>query len=388
MLITCPECSRRISDQALACPGCGYPIKANTPQSPTYRRARSTRHKLPNGTGSIKKLSGRRTRPYAAYPPTTEFDLNGNPKPVPAIGYYPDWKSAMAALIEYNKSPYDLTAANLTFREVYEMYYNEKYVMNQKKKLSASAANSMRAAFRNCSALHERKFRSIRKSDMQNVVDACPLKHASLELIVTLFRQMYRFALQNDIVDKDYAQYVTINKADDDESGEPFTQDELDILWAHRDMADVGTILIMIYSGYRIKALESLEINLEDACFRGGVKTAAGKGRIVPIHEAILPYAKAFEPSKFKTDSFRANRFYPILEQLGISHTADGKKHTPHDCRHTFSWLCDKYGVDNLSKHLLMGHSLGNDVELSVYGHRTLEELRAEISKIQVGICR
>ncbi len=73
MLIRCPECSRSISDQAAACPGCGYPICAAS-AAPKHRRGRSTRRKLPNGTGSIKKLSGRRTRPYAAYPPTTEFD--------------------------------------------------------------------------------------------------------------------------------------------------------------------------------------------------------------------------------------------------------------------------------------------------------------------------
>ena len=44
----------------------------------------------------------------------------------------------------------------------------------------------------------------------------------------------------------------------------------------------------------------------------------------------------------------------------------------------------DKYKIDDLSKHLLMGHSLGNDIEKSVYGHRTLEELRTEIEKIKV----
>ncbi|MDE7210096.1 MAG: hypothetical protein K2O03_01470 [Lachnospiraceae bacterium] len=120
----------------------------------------------------------------------------------------------------------------------------------------------------------------------------------------------------------------------------------------------------------------------------GSIKTAAGKNRIVPIHDAILPFARDFSPGSFRASVFRSNKFYPALEQLGISYTANGKKHTPHDCRHTFSWLCDRYGVDNFSKHLLMGHSFGNDIEKSVYGHRTLEELRAEIGKIHTGICR
>lgn len=30
-LINCPECGKKVSDQAVACPDCGYPIaKANT----------------------------------------------------------------------------------------------------------------------------------------------------------------------------------------------------------------------------------------------------------------------------------------------------------------------------------------------------------------------
>lgn len=35
--------------------------------------------KLPNGFGSIKKLSGNRTNKYGVYPPTTEFNKNGSP---------------------------------------------------------------------------------------------------------------------------------------------------------------------------------------------------------------------------------------------------------------------------------------------------------------------
>ncbi len=243
---------------------------------------------------------------------------------------------------------------------------------------------STKAAFKNCSALHNKKFKELRKYDLQSVIDLCPLKHASLELIVTLFKQMYKFAKENDITDKNYSEFVQINIPDDDESGEPFTQEELDILWKNKDNETVQFILVMIYSGFRIKAFETIEINNKEKYFKGGVKTRAGKGRIVPIHTSILPYALNFVPGAFKAGYFRLKSFYPVLEQLGINITASGKKHTPHDCRHTFSWLCDRYKVDELSKHLLMGHSLGNDVEKSVYGHRTIDELRVEINKIQI----
>ena len=73
--------------------------------------------------------------------------------------------------------------------------------------------------------------------------------------------------------------------------------------------------------------------------------------------------------------------FYPTLERLGI---IGSPKHTPHDCRHTFSALCEKYGVRENDRKRMLGHSFGNDVTNAVYGHRTLEELREEIEKIKV----
>ena len=48
-----------------------------------------------------------------------------------------------------------------------------------------------------------------------------------------------------------------------------------------------------------------------------------------------------------------------------------------------FRWKPTKYKIDELTKHMLMGHSLGNDVEKSVYGHRTVDELREAVHKIK-----
>ncbi len=200
---------------------------------------------------------------------------------------------------------------------------------------------------------------------------------------------MYSYALQNDIIEKDYSQFVTINIPDDDESGVPFSPDALNTLWQHSDQKVVGMILLMIYTGFRIAAFRNITYNEAEQYFQGGVKTAAGKNRIVPLHPAVQGFAKTFADDYcsgnkvFSVQVFRSS-FHQTLASLGLSLSDTGTKHTPHDCRHTFSWLCDKYNVDDLSKHLLMGHSLGNDVEKSVYGHRTFDELRTEIEKIQV----
>ena len=64
-----------------------------------------------------------------------------------------------------------------------------------------------------------------------------------------------------------------------------------------------------------------------------------------------------------------------FLKSIGVG------KHTAHDCRHTFSMLCEKYKVSENDRKRMLGHSF-RDITNSIYGHRSLEDLRKEIKKI------
>ncbi len=372
---------------------------------------RKTKHpKLPNGFGCIKKLSGNRSNPYGVYPPTTEFAPNGSPITPKAICYAPDWYTAFFALLSWRNGTFDpelAQTANLkdtdspqevaariiaaynssvrqkrppakTFSQVYEEFYEYKYTRDKTRTYSAASRNSTKAAYKNCAMLHNRPFQELKTEDLQEVVDNCPLKHASKELICSLFKQMYAYADAYDLCDKDYSVHVRINTMDDDEKGIPFSQEEIDLIWQHASENRIlQSILIMIYSGFRISAYRTMEVNMEKRYFRGGVKTAAGKNRLVPFCPLIEGYVKPnMELFQKPPGNFRT-LFSDALASIGIT------GHTPHDARHTFSWLCDKYKVDPLTKKMLLGHSRGNDVTDAKYGHRTENELRAEISKIR-----
>ena len=374
--------------------------------------------KLPNGFGSIKYLGGNRTNPYGVYPPTTEFGLNGAPKTPKAIAYVNDWYWAFSILTAYKAGTFvpgvyppkptksDVKAINglvevvlsdlsiirqastgkapekaPTFAEVYAEYYKDKYDSENSKKYSNSARNSTRAGFKNSACLHDRPFRDLNLNDLQGVVDNCKLKYSSLELIVTLFKQMYRYAEPRNLCDKNYGEYVQIKIEDDDEHGVPFTLADLKILWDNKDDETVEFILIMCYSGYRISAYKNMKIDLEELYFQGGVKNKTSRERIVPIHSAILPLVKRRlqrygKMLKRRIENFRID-MYNKLEELGI------EKHTPHDCRHTFSMLCEKYEIKENDRKRMMGHAF-EDVDNKVYGHRLLEDLRIEIEKIEV----
>ena len=77
--------------------------------------------KLPNGFGSVYKLSGNRRNPYAARK-TQGWEIDeatGKSKQIyQIIGYYPTRKDALTALAEFNANPYDVNAAKVTFEEI------------------------------------------------------------------------------------------------------------------------------------------------------------------------------------------------------------------------------------------------------------------------------
>lgn len=377
--------------------------------------------KLPNGYGQIRFLGKGRRNPYGVYPPATEEYDNGRKKTPPAICYVSDRMVGLAVLTsykagtykpgdeilieqqmrhsapdvaqlfsglisDYNKSVLSIGHENKPdFEEVFKRYYLDKfgseYGHSGKRK---SMENSMIAAYKNCTALHNKVYSDLKADDMQDVIDDVSerLSHSSAELVKSLFNQMDRYALSNDICEKGYAQFTRIKIADDDEHGVPFSDSELKVLWEHRKDETVEMILIMCYSGYRISAYYDLEVNLNKLYFRGGVKTAAGKDRIVPIHSAIAPLVRRrfrrYKKLMTVYDQKFREEMYAALALLGI------EKHTPHDCRHTFSRLCEKYKVNENDRKRMLGHSFGNDITNGIYGHRTLEELREEIEKIKV----
>ena len=204
-------------------------------------------------------------------------------------------------------------------------------------------------------------------------------------MVITL-KQMYKYALKYEIIDKDYSAYLYMPKGNDAEHGVPFTDADLKKLWKHKTDPIAEMLLIMCYSGYRISAYLTIEVNLTDGYFKGGVKTASSKDRIVPIYpgirELVTDRMQRVHGGEHGLLGMSAHDFrqglYPYLKELGI------EKHTPHDCRHTFSTLCERYGVSESDRKRLLGHSFGNDITNGVYGHRTTEELREQMQKIQL----
>lgn len=89
MLIKCPECELQVSDKAVSCPHCGFPLQPNIkPRKP--RNKNNKRRRLPNGFGQISEIKNRNLRnPFRAMISVGK-DSNGRPicKPLKPESYF------------------------------------------------------------------------------------------------------------------------------------------------------------------------------------------------------------------------------------------------------------------------------------------------------------
>ena len=119
--------------------------------------------------------------------------------------------------------------------------------------------------------------------------------------VVGLIKNLYGYAVPRELCRKDFGRYVVMPKTKPEVHYEPFTDEELKVLWSRREDPVVKMILVMCYSGFRVSAYvqPDFEVNLEEGYFRGGIKTESGRNRMVPIHSAILPLVESMEGEFF-----------------------------------------------------------------------------------------
>ena len=335
--------------------------------------------KNPNGYGSVVRLSGNRRRPFTARK-TTGWNDKGQPIYL-TIGYYASREEGMIALAEYNKNPYDIDKRNISLKELYQ-----KWSETILPKLGKSLQSSLKSAYKHMNKLNELKYRDIRSFQMQDTIDNCGCGYSTQAAIKNLWGYLDRFAMEMDVIQKMYS-VLTTSAPVTESNRTPFTEDEIKTLWEHAEEPWVDTVLIMLYSGWRIiefLTLETANVDMDNQTMKGGVKTRNGKDRIVPIHPAVLKFIEArFNPTskylitdqgKPMSEEYYRDIFKDTLSRYGI-------KHTPHETRHTFRTRLDSAGANKKCIDLMMGHK-SKDVGERVYTHKTLEELRTAIELI------
>lgn len=351
--------------------------------------------KLPNGFGSVHKLPGNRRKPWRARKTVrweTDFETGISKQIYVTIGYYPTQKEALQALAEYNENPYDISTQTITFAEVYEKWSEVHF-----QTIVPSARRTWKSAYSYCKPLYNMRMKDIRVNHLEQTIKDADVGANTKGRMKSLFNLMYKYALKHEIVDKDYAALCdSIKKPKPKIVRIPFSDSEVQQLWNNIHFPFVDMVLIGIYSGFRPQELAILKISdldLNNGTFTGGLKTDAGKNRTVPIHPGIADlvrknYDKAVQMQSeylfndengqqgtwLTYDKYRG-RFNKIMKKLNMVHK-------PHDTRHTFITKAKAAGVDEYILKLIVGHEI-QDITEKVYTHRTLEDMKTEIQKIE-----
>lgn len=333
--------------------------------------------KNPNGYGSVVKLSGNRRNPFCARR-TTGYNDKGQPV-YKAIGYYPTRKDAMMALADYNRQPFDIDLSKITLSQLFEKWKTREYP-----KMKEGSIRCHNASYNYCEAFYNMPYKSIKSYHMQETIDNCGKSYAMQGAIKNFWGQLDKFAYELEIITKLNS---TLLKSDPipPTSKRPFTPEHINMLWDNQDLDNVDTVLILMYSGFRISeflGMKMSDINFDEMYFKGGVKTASGKNRIVPIHPLIQKFVIARRDKGYKylmgMHKYSKDEYYTIWYK--IMNKFD-MKYTPHECRHTFRSLLDSAGANKVCIDLMMGHK-SKEVGERIYTHKTLQELKEALALV------
>lgn len=364
--------------------------------------------KMPNGYGSVVKLSGTRRKPWAVRVSYLEEQKDGTVKRKQKyLAYFAEQKHALTYLAEYNNGAvvkeHQKYTDVPTFAEMFDKW--EKYRRSLKSAPSESTWKNYKIAFSMFAPVHHERIPAIRAQELQDCLTAQSSKsRTTIGNMRAVLRGMWQYAIANEYTEKDITQHLVF---DFTESGVPihtrFTDSEIKKLWeALWTINNVDIVLIYIYTGLRpseLLEIESKNVHLSDRYMIGGMKTEAGKDRIIPIHEAIVLLVEY---------RLGQNRPYLITNKYGNHYTRAvyqnsnwntlmlkiGMNHAPHDCRYTFAALADKCSMNETCRKIIMGHALPNkdgttyktggtsDVTQDVYTEKTIPELVAEINKL------
>ena len=375
--------------------------------------ARKTTYKRrSNNSGTVVKLSGKRRKPYCARILSNDRDLITGRKKQVAIGTFETELEALNALSLYhmtsnreitkneakelNNDLYNKIQSKRdnipTFKEIFDILNEEEFSL-----LSKSAKAGYNSWIKHFKQIYNRKINDIDLQDLQFIFDNDKCGSGTKNHMKVLCIKIFKYAVIHQHInrDDDYTEFINCGKNEESKKHYAFSYDEIKRLKEENtDMAKI--ILIYIFSGLRANELLNIDrkdIHIDEVCnddgverkvsyFFTGLKTDAGRNRVVPIHDFIKPFVIELLLKKRKRiidntySIFKDASFNPYMKELNMNHTM-------HDTRVTFTTLCQLNNVDVFSRKRILGHKM-KDITFDTYTDTIINKLFVEINKIKV----
>lgn len=212
--------------------------------------------KLPNGYGSVYKLSGRRRRPWCARKTIGWKDSKNPDTQYPIykfIGYYKSKHEAFEALVNYNKNTIQNTIDEITLENLYIKWSDFHF-----QSVSTSYITCANAAWKVCYPIKDIPIDILTLEDFQNVFNTSGKNTPTLNMTKNILGLMYDYAIMCDMLPntkRNIIRYLDTSKAGNPNSisRKPFSKTEIKLLWDNLNQNEyISTVLILIYTGLRI----------------------------------------------------------------------------------------------------------------------------------------
>lgn len=367
--MTCRKCKKELPEGATFCCWCG--IRQQEPKKP--KRANGEGSIIPHGNGYM--AIARKRAANGKYISKSKCGFKTQRE---ARAYIPELQKAL-------NRPGSLSE-RITFAQLYD-----KWVPFYEKRVSEGEMKSAAAAYKHFADVGNLVFADITTAQLQGCLDACPRGKRTKENMKLLCGRLYSFAIGERIVAVDYSRPLHCGN---EEKGTrpPFTLEEIAAIdRAEREGVPYADyVLVMIYTGFRPTEFLTLTAASYDPslnALRGGIKTEAGRNRLIPVHpriQAIVGRAVArggvlfpgVDGKPMTDEQFRERCFQPLMDRLGIA----GR--VPYSARHSFSNFLKKPAGADKDKIALMGHS--DKAQTIYYQTADIDSLRAIVEAFPV----
>ncbi|MBQ0106285.1 MAG: tyrosine-type recombinase/integrase [Armatimonadetes bacterium] len=340
---------------------------------------KNKRKKNPNGFGTIcqHKRRAKTDRQYTVYANSiTIFDSKTGKKRIyrKTLGHFRTYNEAYSFLIKYNNDPEEMRK-NITFNGIYTELKKEWFP-----KLSDNSKAQYIYVYRKLKAIYDLPIKEIKTKQLQEIINPYLNNNGIKRALKVIFNKVFEYADKYDYINKNYSKFINLGRNTEKQVKIIYSKEETEKLWELKDNYCVKIVLIMLYTGMRLGEIRTLlkkNVYLNESYMVGGIKTEAGRNRIIPICDKIKPIVSELlndTDNKKETlinTSLEANQFNIWLRRhlryLGFDHKS-------HDCRHTFASNMRDLEVPYEITETIMGHKC-KSLLLNTYTHIRKEKL-------------
>lgn len=393
------KCGAQLPEGANFCPRCGKKAQPSERKTKSRGNGLGSVYKLPNGKWCAEKTLGWVADPL---PPDAPPGTKPHKRRVKIKRQFDKRKDALEALprMSYaDRRPRSGTATarkgkRITLKELYDQW-------EPTHERSRSTMNCYRSGFKIFEPLWPVPMEDLDVDDLQECLDDTELGRRTQENGRAALGLVYKYGIPRNVIphDRNLAPFLHLSAPGTASQKTGFSEAELKKIRAAADAGDQEAVRVLChcYLGFRPTALLLLQVKDYKAparAFVGGIKTAAGKGRTVPVSPKIQPWIDmlvAGDPERFvfgrdgaqeSLEDYRAS-FYELLQRLGIPNPTDEQgRHriTPHSCRHTFATMMKRVPGADADKLALIGHT--STEQLREYQDVPLDDLRRIIDAL------